>query len=191
MLFRSSSFYRDRVVQRFQPALEHALLELSAKDIKLSYVIRPVTPSAEEAPSRLAPAAASPRVGVAATPVAPRRHSQLNPQYTFERLVEGDSNSFALNAALAIAKNPGRAYNPCLIYGGVGLGKTHLLQAIGNAVHTALPDLKVVYVTVETFTNEFIQSIKEKTGHRFKNRYRSADVLLIDDIQFLDRKSVV
>lgn len=183
-----SSFYRDRVVQRFQPALEQTLLELSAKHIKLSYVIRPVTAAAVAAPSRLPPAAAPRRGDATATPVAPRRHSQLNPQYTFERLVEGDSNSFALNAALAIAKNPGRAYNPCLIYGGVGLGKTHLLQAIGNAVHTALPDLKVVYVTVETFTNEFIQSIKEKTGHRFKNRYRSADVLLIDDIQFLQGK---
>ena len=182
-----SSFYRDQVMQRFQPALEHALLELSAKDIKLSYIVRPVTPSVGDALSESAPAAA-PNLSRTATPVAPRRHIQLNPQYTFKRLVEGDSNSFALNAALAIAKNPGRAYNPCLIYGGVGLGKTHLLQAIGNAVHTTLVDLKVVYVTVETFTNEFIQSIKEKNGHRFKNRYRSADVLLIDDIQFLQGK---
>ena len=103
--------------------------------------------------------------------------------------MEGDGNSFALNAAVAIAKNPGRTYNPCLIYGGVGLGKTHLLQAIGNDVYQEYRDLKVVYVTVETFTNEFIQSIKDKTGHRFKNRYRSADVLLIDDIQFLQGKT--
>ena len=182
-----SSFYRDQVMQRFQPALQRALLELSAKEIKLAYVVRSVTSPAPAPSSEPPPAGAQPLNGAGAVAV-PRPHNQLNPRYTFERLVEGESNSFALNAALAIAKNPGRAYNPCLIYGGVGLGKTHLLQAIGNAVHATLPELKVVYVTVETFTNEFIQSIKEKTGHRFKNRYRSADVLLIDDIQFLQGK---
>ncbi|MDE0449655.1 MAG: chromosomal replication initiator protein DnaA [Spirochaetaceae bacterium] len=177
-----STFYRDQVAQRFQPALERALFELSALHLKLAYVIRGVS-QAQPA------AAAAPAAPVATVLVeAPRRHRQLNPDYTFDRLVEGESNTFALNAAVAIAKNPGRAYNPCLVYGGVGLGKTHLLQAIGNWVHASLPDLKVVYVTVETFTNEFIQSIKEKTGHRFKNRYRSADVLLIDDIQFLQGK---
>ncbi len=183
-----SAFYRDQVAQRFQSALEQTLFELSARRLKLAYVIRNV--------AQPEPDAAVPAPWPAATPAAaapwivepPRRHSQLNPDYTFERLIEGESNSFALNAAIAIAKNPGRAYNPCLVYGGVGLGKTHLLQAIGNSVHAGLPDLKVVYVTVETFTNEFIQSIKEKTGHRFKNRYRSADVLLIDDIQFLQGK---
>ena len=177
-----STFYRDQVAQRFQPALERALFELSALHLKLAYVIRGV--------SQAQPAAlVGPPTPAATVPVeAPRRHRQLNPDYTFDRLVEGESNTFALNAAIAIAKNPGRAYNPCLVYGGVGLGKTHLLQAIGNWVHAFLPDLKVVYVTVETFTNEFIQSIKEKTGHRFKNRYRSADVLLIDDIQFLQGK---
>ena len=185
-----STFYRDQVAQRFQPALEQALFELSARRLKLAYVIRSVTPpepAAAAAATLLTPRATA--TAPAAEIIAPpRRHSQLNPDYTFERLVEGESNTFALNAALAIAKNPGRGYNPCLVYGGVGLGKTHLLQAIGNAVHATLPDLKVVYVTVETFTNEFIQSIKEKTGHRFKNRYRSADVLLIDDIQFLQGK---
>ncbi len=178
-----STFYRDQVAQRFQPAIERALFELSALHLKLAYVIRGVSQSQPAAP------AAAPAAPVASLLVeAPRRHRQLNPDYTFDRLVEGESNTFALNAAVAIAKNPGRAYNPCLVYGGVGLGKTHLLQAIGNWAHASLPDLKVVYVTVETFTNEFIQSIKEKTGHRFKNRYRSADVLLIDDIQFLQGK---
>ena len=183
-----SAFYRDQVAQRFQSALEQTLFQLSARRLKLAYVIRNV---AQPEPDAAAPAPRPAAIPVPAAPhlvAPPRRHSQLNPDYTFERLIEGESNSFALNAAIAIAKNPGRAYNPCLVYGGVGLGKTHLLQAIGNSVHAALPDLKVVYVTVETFTNEFIQSIKEKTGHRFKNRYRSADVLLIDDIQFLQGK---
>ena len=185
-----STFHRDQVAQRFQPAIERELSELSAQPVKLALVVAnggshlalPV--KAALRPRRLAPAEVAP----AAEPPAHVPHSQLNPDYTFARLVEGESNSLALNAAVAIAKNPGRAYNPCLVYGGVGLGKTHLLQAAGNAVHLALPDLKVVYVTVETFTNEFIQSIKEKTGHRFKNRYRSADLLLIDDIQFLQGK---
>ena len=179
-----STFYRDQVAQRFQPALERALFELSALHLKLAYVIRGVSEAQPEPAASAVPAAPAATVRVE----APRRHRQLNPDYTFDRLVEGESNTFALNAAIAIAKNPGRAYNPCLVYGGVGLGKTHLLQAIGNWAHSSLPDLKVVYVTVETFTNEFIQSIKEKTGHRFKNRYRSADVLLIDDIQFLQGK---
>ena len=185
-----SAFHRDQVAQRFQPALERELADLSPQPLKLSLIVAngtyPAAPVAvaraqPRLPAEVAPAAA-------AEPPLPEPHNQLNPYYTFDRLVEGESNSLALNAAIAIAKNPGRAYNPCLVYGGVGLGKTHLLQAIGNAVHLSLPDLKVVYVTVETFTNEFIQSIKEKTGHRFKNRYRSADLLLIDDIQFLQGK---
>ena len=185
-----STFHRDQVAQRFQPALERELSELSAQPVKLALVVanggsyRAVPVNGAPRPQRLAPAEVAPAV----EPAAHVPHSQLNPDYTFDRLVEGESNSLALNAAVAIAKNPGRAYNPCLVYGGVGLGKTHLLQAVGNAVHLSLPDLKVVYVTVETFTNEFIQSIKEKTGHRFKNRYRSADLLLIDDIQFLQGK---
>ena len=186
-----STFHRDQVAQRFQPALERELSELSPQPLKLSLVVAngtyPAPAVAAGTVSRPGPEPPA-EVAPAAEPPLPVPHSQLNPYYTFDRLVEGESNSLALNAALAIAKNPGRAYNPCLVYGGVGLGKTHLLQAIGNAVHLSLPDLKVVYVTVETFTNEFIQSIKEKTGHRFKNRYRSADVLLIDDIQFLQGK---
>ena len=185
-----SAFHRDQVAHRFQAAIERELSELSAQSLRLSYVV----PTAAMQPAAPAPAAPPPERHPAADyplpaiPAPRSNHSQLNPLYTFDRLVEGDSNSLALNAAVAIAKNPGRAYNPCLVYGGVGLGKTHLLQAVGNAVHLEHSDLRVVYVTVETFTNEFIQSIKEKTGHRFKNRYRSADVLLIDDIQFLQGK---
>ena len=174
-----SSFYRDQVVQRFQSVIEGALLDLSGQTLKLSFLVPAVGQENGATPPRARPRARAfihsgrrpaPQAACAGAPGyrgprAPRRrHGQLNPQYNFERLVEGDGNSFALNAALAIAKNPGRAYNPCLVYGGVGLGKTHLLQAVGNAVHHDIPDQKVVYVTVETFTNEFIQSIKEKTG---------------------------
>ena len=115
-------------------------------------------------------------------------HPNLRPEYTFENFVVGNNNSFAANAAIAIAKNPGTGYNPCLVYGGVGLGKTHLIQAIGNSVHREFGDLKIVYVTMESFTNDFIQSIREKRMQNFKSKYRYADVLLIDDIHFLQKK---
>ena len=186
-LYVPSSFYRDQVNQRYRSQLEESLFELSGQPLRVTFEIRrtngAVTPLPTEAESVPPPTTTS------VIRMERPRHAQLNPEYRFSRFVEGDGNSFALNAAVAIAKNPGRAYNPCLIYGGVGLGKTHLLQAIGNDVYQEYRDLKVVYVTVETFTNEFIQSIKDKTGHRFKNRYRSADVLLIDDVQFLQGKT--
>jgi len=116
------------------------------------------------------------------------RHNQLNPDYTFDSFIIGDSNSFAANAAYAISKNPGTAYNPCLFYGGVGLGKTHLIQSIGHSVFKDNPDLKIVYVTAESFTNEFLDFLGKKKMHQFKNKYRTVDVLLIDDIHFLQSK---
>ena len=117
-----------------------------------------------------------------------RPHPQLKQEYNFERFVRGDNNDFAYMASYAISKNPGKAYNPCMIYGGVGLGKTHLLQAIGNLSYKEFENIKIAYVTAETFTNEFILSIKENTIHRFKNKYRSGDMLLIDDVHFLPGK---
>jgi chromosomal replication initiator protein len=104
------------------------------------------------------------------------KHSQLRTDYTFENFVIGDNNGFASNAALAISKNPGTSYNPFLIYGGVGLGKTHLMQSIGNRVWQESPKLKVICITAEEFTNEFIQSIHDKTTQNFKNKYRYVDV---------------
>ena len=118
---------------------------------------------------------------------AKKKHTDLREDYTFDTFVMGENNSFAYNAAVAVSKNPGRAYNPVLIHGGVGLGKTHLIQAIGNAVYQS-GGLKVIYITAENFTNEFIQSLNDKTPQKFKNKYRSADVLLIDDIHFLQNK---
>jgi len=112
----------------------------------------------------------------------------FNPSYTFESFVPGDNSSFAYSACMAIAKNPGSAYNPCLLYGGVGLGKTHLIQSIGNYIRKNTK-LKVVYVTAENFTNEYIQSINENKSQQFKNKYRKVSVLLIDDIHFLQNKN--
>jgi chromosomal replication initiator protein len=109
-------------------------------------------------------------------------------KYTFDTFVVGQSNRFAHAAALAAAETPGTQYNPLFIYGGVGLGKTHLLQAIGHYVLRHHPGLKVRYLTLETFTNEFINALRDDSIEGFKNRYRTVDALLIDDVQFLHKK---
>lgn len=112
----------------------------------------------------------------------------LNPKYTFESFVIGNSNRFAHAAALAVAEAPAKAYNPLFIYGGVGLGKTHLMNAIGHFVLKHYPASKVVYLSAEKFTNDFINSIRDNRTGEFRNKYRNIDVLLIDDIQFLAGK---
>ena len=114
--------------------------------------------------------------------------SGLNPKYTFDTFVIGSSNRFAHAAALAVAEAPARAYNPLFIYGGVGLGKTHLLQAVATYVAQHSPRLSARYVACETLTNDFINSIREKRVEAFKHRYRHYDVLLVDDVQFLENK---
>ena len=108
----------------------------------------------------------------------------LNPNYTFDRFVVGASNRLAHAAALAVAKKPGDSYNPLFLYGGVGLGKTHLMQAIGNEI-IKRGDTKIVYATCEKFTNDYIEAVRAGRAAKFKNRYRNTDALLIDDIQFL------
>ena len=112
----------------------------------------------------------------------------LNPKYTFEQFVIGDANRFAHAAALAVAELPGQAYNPLFIYGPPGVGKTHLLHSIGNYVRAYGGGLTVRYTTVERFTNEFLAALKARDVDRFKDRYRRNDVLLIDDVQFLESK---
>ena len=124
----------------------------------------------------------------AAAEAAPRPAGGLTPKYVFDTFVIGSSNRFAHAAALAVAEAPGRAYNPLFIYGGTGLGKTHLLHAIATYVGQHSPRLSARYVTSETLTNDFINSIREKRVESFKQRYRSYGVLLIDDIQFLEHK---
>jgi len=130
------------------------------------------------------------------TPLARARETEptttnafgLNPRYTFETFVVGKNNELARAAALAVAQNPGQTYNPLFMYGGVGLGKTHLMQAIGHEILHLSPNKRVLYVTCEKFTTEFIQAISSGKIERFKSTYRSVDVLLVDDIQFLAGK---
>lgn len=131
-----------------------------------------------------------PAGGGSAGPAAtPSGESRLNPKYTFETFVIGSSNRFPHAAAVAVSEAPGRSYNPLLVYGESGLGKTHLLHAIGHYVRTIYAGSKVRYVSSEEFTNEFINAIRDDRQDRFKRKYRDVDVLLIDDIQFLEGKT--
>jgi len=113
---------------------------------------------------------------------------KLNPDYTFERFVEGKSNQLARAAAMQVGSNPGRAYNPLFIYGGVGLGKTHLMQGIGNLIKAGRPDARVAYVHSEQFVGDMVRALQHNTINEFKAAYRSLDALLIDDIQFFANK---
>jgi chromosomal replication initiator protein len=177
-----SSFYKDQISQRYLAKIEDRLADLSGQKLTIKFSVQ------RKAREKAGHEDTGKGSRSEETPARKRQHPQLNREYTFERFIIGESNSFAANASIAISRNPGTGYNPCLIYGGVGLGKTHLVQAIGNSVYREFPDLKVAYVTVEAFANEFILSIQKKTGHQFKNKYRSVDVLLIDDIHFLEGK---
>ena len=118
----------------------------------------------------------------------PDREMSLNPKYTFENFVIGSSNRFANGAAVAVAENPARAYNPLFIWGGSGLGKTHLLHAAGNYARVLQPNLRIKYVSSEEFTNDYINSVRDDRQESFKRRYRDLDILMVDDIQFLEGK---
>ena len=121
-----------------------------------------------------------------------KKHPLLREEYTFDNFIPGENSNFAYNASLAVAKNPGKQWNPVLIYGGSGLGKTHLMQAIGNYIYNNGGEkLKIYYCSAESFTNEFTGSLASKKTNLFKNKYRNLDVLLLDDIHFLDSKKGV
>jgi chromosomal replication initiator protein len=196
-----SSFYRDQIKIRYQNQLETLLKDLIGHDLIIEFEVKPQNkkenrsgPVESEGKKTIpGPEKTDPEEKEntrTAGGTKKNRHPQLVEDYTFDKYVIGDNNSFAANAAMAIGKNPGTAYNPLLIYGGVGLGKTHLMQAIGNYIHEHSSG-KIIYTTAESFTNEFIQSIHEDQTSKsaFKNKYRYVDILLIDDIHFLENKA--
>ncbi|MHB8792974.1 MAG: chromosomal replication initiator protein DnaA [Thermoleophilia bacterium] len=175
-----NDFAKSKIETRFMPLIEDSLQEVVGEEVPVRVVVAPLTTDGGETPRSLP----LPHIEVSERPAL----GSLNPKYTFESFVIGSSNRFAHAAALAVAEVPARAYNPFFIYGGVGLGKTHLLQAIGHYVATNNPELSVKYMTVESFTNDFINSVRDRKMEEFKRKYRNNDVLLIDDIQFLENK---
>ncbi len=166
--------------ERMKPDIAEALAELLGEEVSLRLVIGE---PAQGEPANVA-ADALPRPAA----FEDVRHANLNQRYTFEEFVVGTNNRFAHAAAQAVAESPANAYNPLFLYGGVGLGKTHLMHAIGHRVLAADPGANVVYVSSEKFTNEFIVAIKNNSTLEFRNKYRHVDLLLIDDIQFLEGK---
>ena len=189
-----SGFYRDNVRQRYELLIEKKLLELLGSRISIEFEIKApqvtdTQPASSKSPHTPAVfSATAPHVPQkTAIPEEKKKHPLLNERYTFDKFVIDADNPLPANAAIAVSKNPGTAYNPLLIYGGVGLGKTHLMQAIGNALYQNT-NLKILYAPAETFTNEYIAHVNKNKMHEFKNKYRNADVLLLDDIHFLEKK---
>jgi len=172
----TSTFQQDVIEKKYHDLIKNTFKYLTNKDYEIS------TFCLEE--------------GQAASNIVPKTasgnsSSGLNPNYTFDSYVVGSNNRFAQAAALAVAEAPATSYNPLFLYGGVGLGKTHLMQAIGNQILQDFSDKKVLYVTSEKFTNDFINCIKDNKNEEFRNKYRNIDALLIDDIQFIAGKKQV
>ena len=203
-----NSHLRDRIMSRYLPLVVDALAEIGAAhrhfsvDVQVTEIDEPREPELDfdSVPSSTAgsTAGANPLGGPStntsgysagqAGGTSPADLAGLNPRYSFDTFVKGQSNQFALAAASRVAETPGRSYNPLFIYGAAGLGKTHLLHAIGHYVHRHYQHDVVRYVSTETFLNEYVDAIRSNTTASFKRRYRDIDVLLIDDIQFMEGK---
>jgi len=170
-----SQFYRDWISEHYQEVIEEAAAEISGSPSRAAFVVdQSLSPAPPAAPAAVVPPAVP-------KPPAPT----LNPKYNFDRFVVGNCNRFAHAATLAVSGEPGKAYNPLFLYGGVGLGKTHLMQAAAQEILARNSRARILYLSSETFTNEFIDSIANRTTDRFRQRYRGVDALLIDDIHFL------
>lgn len=174
-LIATDSFKKDSVESRYKDLLTNAFNMVLQRNCEI-YIILNSEDKKVEAKNNLS------------TSNIKYSNSFLNPNYSFDTFVVGDNNRFAHAAALAVAEAPATAYNPLFLYGGVGLGKTHLMHAIGNEVLRKNNNFKVVYVTSEVFTNEFINSVRDNSTDNFRKKYRDIDVLLIDDIQFIAGK---
>ena len=174
-LFAPNTYALDMVRGEFLPRIELALSDVAGHAVPVRLQV-----------GSIAAAAGPARSGV---PVQESTHQHhLDPHYTFENFVEGKSNQLGKAAAMQVAQNPGRAYNPLLLYGGTGLGKTHLMHAAGNLMREHNPDCKVLYLRSEQFVGSMIEALRAKSMDQFKQRFRSVDALLIDDIQFFAGK---
>lgn len=176
-----NNFTKDILQGRYNDLIINSLKVISSKTYDLEFIV--ITEDTKEMQKPKSKEIAKNNILASDTIT-----SSLNPKYTFKSFVIGNSNRFAHAASLAVAESPAKAYNPLFIYGGVGLGKTHLMHAIGHYILANNPNSKVVYVTSEKFTNELINSIKDDKNEEFRNKYRNVDVLLIDDIQFIAGK---
>ena len=202
MLSVPSSLAAERIRSSYSGMLMDAIRDVTGATVQLELLVETdareavVMPAVQPLPLPLTEPSSTPTVaqGGATAPVAADEvfaatwaSGTLNERYTFDQFVIGASNRFAHAAALSVAESPGRSYNPLFIYGPAGLGKTHLLHAIGHHVRAVFRNKRVRYVSTETFMNEFVDAIRAKAMPGFKRRYRDLDVLLIDDIQFLER----
>ncbi len=178
-----NAYARDWLENRLLSTVSRLLAGMMDRGVEVRFVVDAAAGAADvdETPDE-----AENPAGVQPSLATRQRNSTLNTRYTFENFVVGANNRLAHAAAQAVAENPARAYNPLFLYGGVGLGKTHLLHAIGNSCHCR--GLNVLYVSSEEFTNDMINAIRTHTTQAFREKYRSADVLLIDDIQFIAGK---
>lgn len=183
---------REVLQSQLKSPLDDALRDVFREDIQCAFVIDPdLTPIMEEEPEEVAQDIVQRDREPAPSPTPPsnsHEFGRLNPKYIFDTFVIGSSNRFAHAAAVAVAEAPAKAYNPLFIYGDSGLGKTHLLHAIGHYARHLYTGIRVRYVNSEEFTNDFINSIRDDEGTSFKQTYRNVDILLIDDIQFLSGK---
>lgn len=186
-----NDFFKTMLEENYAQVIEGVLAGIMSKNIKLIIETMDNGSSGSEAAEEM-PAVPAKREQQQLfnenTSVQQPDESNLNPKYVFETFVIGNSNRFAHAAAQAVANDPAHAYNPLFLYGGVGLGKTHLMHAIGNRIKQNNPSMKVLYTSSEKFTNEIINSIQNKTTEAFHQKYRNIDCLIIDDIQFLKGK---
>jgi chromosomal replication initiator protein len=195
MLSVPSSLAAERIRSSYSGMLTDAIRDVTGESVRLELLVETdvreavvVSPSPLPTDSATSAPMLHPSAGPAADDsLATWASGTLNDRYTFDQFVIGSSNRFAHAAALSVAESPGRSYNPLFIYGPAGLGKTHLLHAIGHHVRTVFRNKRVRYVSTETCMNEFVDAIRSKAMPGFKRRYRDLDVLLIDDIQFLER----